>query len=173
MYPTYLKTSKNFSDHDATIATIIGNCGAIAGGAIAGYVSQYMGRRLTIMYVFSPFSFSLSFTKSIFPGSQRLRSLDRSVHSSVDPPFIFQRAFGRRVLHPIRCAGRMGCHSHPACRDESSRFQGYISRGCIPGWERECDHNNGLEGWTLIRNWTDRWFPRPVPKSKPVSDSKI
>lgn len=26
LYPTYLTTSKNFSEHDATIATIIGNC---------------------------------------------------------------------------------------------------------------------------------------------------
>ncbi|KAI0769936.1 MFS general substrate transporter [Fomes fomentarius] len=49
LYPTYLKEAKLFSDHDATIATIIGNCGAIAGGAIAGYVSQYIGRRLTII----------------------------------------------------------------------------------------------------------------------------
>lgn len=26
LYPTYLRDSKNFSEHDATIATIIGNC---------------------------------------------------------------------------------------------------------------------------------------------------
>jgi len=49
LYPTYLQTSKNFSAHNATVATIIGNCGAIAGGALAGYVSQYIGRRLTIV----------------------------------------------------------------------------------------------------------------------------
>jgi len=49
LYPTYLETSKNFSAHNATIATIIGNCGAVAGGAIAGFVSQYIGRRLTIV----------------------------------------------------------------------------------------------------------------------------
>ncbi|KAH9933174.1 carboxylic acid transporter [Epithele typhae] len=49
LYPTYLTKSKLFSSHDATVATIIGNCGAIAGGAIAGYVSQYIGRRLTII----------------------------------------------------------------------------------------------------------------------------
>ncbi|OJA19521.1 hypothetical protein AZE42_03201 [Rhizopogon vesiculosus] len=30
LYPTYLETTKGFSAHDATIATIIGNCGAIA-----------------------------------------------------------------------------------------------------------------------------------------------
>ncbi|KAG7439633.1 MFS general substrate transporter [Guyanagaster necrorhizus] len=49
LYPTYLQDSKGISNHDATIATIIGNCGAIAGGAIAGFVSQYIGRRLTIV----------------------------------------------------------------------------------------------------------------------------
>jgi SHS family lactate transporter-like MFS transporter len=49
LYPTYLEVSKGFSSHDATISTIIGNCGAIAGGAIAGFFSQYIGRRLTII----------------------------------------------------------------------------------------------------------------------------
>ncbi|KAI0662178.1 MFS general substrate transporter [Cubamyces menziesii] len=49
LYPTYLTNAKLFSDHNATVATIIGNCGAIAGGAIAGWLSQYIGRRLTII----------------------------------------------------------------------------------------------------------------------------
>ncbi|TBU41592.1 MFS general substrate transporter [Dichomitus squalens] len=49
LYPTYLTQAKLFTQHDATVATIIGNCGAIAGGAIAGWVSQYIGRRLTII----------------------------------------------------------------------------------------------------------------------------
>ncbi|CDO76237.1 hypothetical protein BN946_scf184900.g1 [Trametes cinnabarina] len=49
LYPTYLTNAKLFTDHNATVATIIGNCGAIAGGAIAGWVSQYIGRRLTII----------------------------------------------------------------------------------------------------------------------------
>ncbi|KAK7032643.1 hypothetical protein VNI00_012908 [Paramarasmius palmivorus] len=51
LYPTYLKDTKGFDDYHSTVATIIGNCGAIAGGAIAGWASQYIGRRLTIMYV--------------------------------------------------------------------------------------------------------------------------
>ncbi|KAF8261080.1 MFS general substrate transporter, partial [Lactarius quietus] len=49
LYPTYLKASKGFSNRNAIMATIIGNCGAITGGAIAGSVSQYIGRRLTII----------------------------------------------------------------------------------------------------------------------------
>ena len=31
------------------MCTIIGNCGAIVGGSIAGYGSQYLGRRLMII----------------------------------------------------------------------------------------------------------------------------
>ncbi|KAI0059594.1 MFS general substrate transporter [Artomyces pyxidatus] len=49
LYPTYLTKSKGFDNYHSTVATIIGNCGAIAGGAIAGFVSQYIGRRLTIV----------------------------------------------------------------------------------------------------------------------------
>ncbi|KIK65072.1 hypothetical protein GYMLUDRAFT_56537 [Collybiopsis luxurians FD-317 M1] len=49
LFPTYIQTTKGFSAHDATVMTIIGNCGAIAGGTIAGFVSQYIGRRLTII----------------------------------------------------------------------------------------------------------------------------
>ncbi|KAF9474415.1 MFS general substrate transporter [Pholiota conissans] len=49
LYPTYLTASKGFTSHDATVATIIGNCGAIAGGVFAGWLSQYVGRRLAII----------------------------------------------------------------------------------------------------------------------------
>ncbi|OSD07464.1 carboxylic acid transporter [Trametes coccinea BRFM310] len=54
LYPTYLTNAKLFSDHNATVATIIGNCGMrtdppCSGGAIAGWLSQYIGRRLTII----------------------------------------------------------------------------------------------------------------------------
>lgn len=49
IYPSYIQKSKGLSAHLATIATIIGNCGAIAGGTIAGYLSQFLGRRLTII----------------------------------------------------------------------------------------------------------------------------
>ncbi|PPR05985.1 hypothetical protein CVT24_004622 [Panaeolus cyanescens] len=49
LYPTYLQQSKGFTSHDATVATIIGNCGALAGGIFAGWLSQYIGRRLTII----------------------------------------------------------------------------------------------------------------------------
>ncbi|KAG2030534.1 carboxylic acid transporter protein [Suillus americanus] len=50
LYPTYLETTKGFSTHDATVATIIGNW-SYSGGVIAGWASQYIGRRLTIVYV--------------------------------------------------------------------------------------------------------------------------
>lgn len=49
LYPTYLTITKGISTHNATVATIIGNCGAIAGGIFAGWLSQHIGRRLTII----------------------------------------------------------------------------------------------------------------------------
>jgi len=49
LYPTYLEQTKGFSAHNASIATIIGNCGAVAGGIAAGILSQFIGRRLTII----------------------------------------------------------------------------------------------------------------------------
>ncbi|KAF8588586.1 MFS general substrate transporter [Ramaria rubella] len=49
LYPTYIEDDKLLSSSLATKATIIGNCGAVAGGAIAGFLSQYLGRRLTII----------------------------------------------------------------------------------------------------------------------------
>lgn len=68
LYPTYMQSkphmhnhclsglliddptdAKGFTAHDATIATIIGNCGAIFGGFVTGYVSQFLGRRFTII----------------------------------------------------------------------------------------------------------------------------
>lgn len=44
--PTMLQVSKGQTAHQANIATIVCNVGAVIGGAIAGYVSQYAGRRL-------------------------------------------------------------------------------------------------------------------------------
>ncbi|KAJ6491979.1 MFS general substrate transporter [Mycena sanguinolenta] len=49
LYPTYMMKTKGFNSHSATIATIIGNCGAVAGGAFAGWISQFLGRRITII----------------------------------------------------------------------------------------------------------------------------
>ncbi|KAJ3746015.1 MFS general substrate transporter [Lentinula detonsa] len=49
LFPTYIQISKGFSAHDATLMTIIGLCGAIVGGAFAGSISQYIGRRLSLI----------------------------------------------------------------------------------------------------------------------------
>ncbi|RXK36287.1 MFS transporter, SHS family, lactate transporter [Tremella mesenterica] len=49
LFPTYLITSKHLSSKLASKATIISNCGAIVGGTLAGYSSQYIGRRLAII----------------------------------------------------------------------------------------------------------------------------
>jgi len=49
LFPTYLQKSKGLSSYQSTVATIIGNCGAVVGGTISGYMSQYFGRRLIVI----------------------------------------------------------------------------------------------------------------------------
>lgn len=47
IYPSYVKVEKGFTSRQASIATIIGQAGAVIGGTTAGYYSQFLGRRLT------------------------------------------------------------------------------------------------------------------------------
>ncbi|RIA93737.1 major facilitator superfamily domain-containing protein [Glomus cerebriforme] len=49
LYPTYLKTQLLFSPEAVTVTAIIANIGALVGGAVCGYSSQYLGRRRTII----------------------------------------------------------------------------------------------------------------------------
>jgi len=49
LYPTYVQITKQKTAHQATVATIIGNCGALAGGVMSGAASQFIGRRLSII----------------------------------------------------------------------------------------------------------------------------
>ncbi|KAI9437944.1 carboxylic acid transporter protein [Lactarius indigo] len=49
LYPAYLLAVKAFTPHQATIAALVGSCGAIVGGVTAGSLSQVMGRRLTMI----------------------------------------------------------------------------------------------------------------------------
>ncbi|RLM01579.1 hypothetical protein CFD26_108908 [Aspergillus turcosus] len=49
MYSTYMKLGKGFNDTDASRATIVGQVGAVVGGTICGYYSQFLGRRLTVV----------------------------------------------------------------------------------------------------------------------------
>ncbi|KAH9167767.1 carboxylic acid transporter protein [Lactarius sanguifluus] len=49
LYPVYLSKVKGFTLRQATIAAMVGSCGAIVGGVTAGSLSQIMGRRLTMI----------------------------------------------------------------------------------------------------------------------------
>ncbi|KAH9033341.1 carboxylic acid transporter protein [Lactarius pseudohatsudake] len=49
LYPDYLLKMKGFTIRQATIAAMVGSCGAIVGGVTAGSLSQIMGRRLTMI----------------------------------------------------------------------------------------------------------------------------
>lgn len=49
IYPNFLKIQKELGNYKASVATMIGQTGAVVGGAIVGYYSQFIGRRLTIV----------------------------------------------------------------------------------------------------------------------------
>ncbi|KAG0055267.1 hypothetical protein BGZ83_009199 [Gryganskiella cystojenkinii] len=50
LYPTFLKVQLGYTPAQATVATVIMNCGAIIGGLIVGYLSEYYGRRTMIIW---------------------------------------------------------------------------------------------------------------------------
>jgi len=49
LYPTLLTNSLGFSSSKATVTNVVANLGALTGGTICGYMSDYLGRRLTII----------------------------------------------------------------------------------------------------------------------------
>lgn len=71
-----------------------------SGGAVAGFVSQYIGRRLTIMCVSCLPEFHLHLILSSL--LQHLRSSRRSFHPPLDHPRFIQQTFRRCLLPPIR-----------------------------------------------------------------------
>ncbi|CAN6635106.1 carboxylic acid transporter protein homolog [Trichomonascus vanleenenianus] len=49
LFPTYLKNQLNFSENAATVSNCVANLGALTGGIVLGHLSEFVGRRLTIM----------------------------------------------------------------------------------------------------------------------------
>ncbi|KAK9471929.1 major facilitator superfamily domain-containing protein [Dipodascopsis tothii] len=50
LYPTMLKSQLNFSTDKTTVTMVVANLGAIAGGIFFGHLSEYFGRRSSIMF---------------------------------------------------------------------------------------------------------------------------
>lgn len=48
-YPTFLKSQVGMSATDATVVTIVGQIGSLIGGCSVGYISTFLGRRLTML----------------------------------------------------------------------------------------------------------------------------
>lgn len=51
LYPTMVENQLGFSKTQVTITQVIANLGALTGGTICGFISQSVGRRLTIIIV--------------------------------------------------------------------------------------------------------------------------
>ena len=49
LYPTYLTNSLQFSPTKVTVTTVVSNLGALTGGIFCGWLSSWIGRRVTII----------------------------------------------------------------------------------------------------------------------------
>ncbi|OQR95819.1 Major Facilitator Superfamily (MFS) [Achlya hypogyna] len=49
LYPTMLKNTLQFTANEVTVTQVIANLGAICGGTTVGYLSQMLGRRLSLL----------------------------------------------------------------------------------------------------------------------------
>ena len=119
LYPTYLQTTKGFDSYHSTVATIIGNCGAIAfvchSSDLAPFAYYYVclpffrcqqwrrdcGRRVTVHW-------SPSYDHHLYCAHW-------GIHPALDPAQHIQWTFCWRVLVTIWRAGCLGCHPDPTC----------------------------------------------------------
>ncbi|ORZ15220.1 major facilitator superfamily domain-containing protein [Absidia repens] len=49
LYPTFLTTQLGYSEEEKTVTSVIYNIGAIVGGILFGYLSNYLGRRFVVV----------------------------------------------------------------------------------------------------------------------------
>jgi SHS family lactate transporter-like MFS transporter len=49
LYPTFLSVQRGFSENASTVTNCLANIGALVGGLLFGHISEFLGRRLTIM----------------------------------------------------------------------------------------------------------------------------
>lgn len=138
LYPTYLQTSKGFDSYHSTVATIIGNCGAIA------YVSELTPfMPFTYHYVSFPFSCqqrwrNRGFCVPIHRSSSHHHYLCFDfwcIHPVVGSTRLIWWTFGWRILATIWRAGCVGCHPDPTRRDEPSRVPRDVPWCYLPTWK--------------------------------------
>lgn len=49
LYPTFLKSQVGMTDTGSTVVTIVGQVGSLIGATVLGYISTFLGRRLTML----------------------------------------------------------------------------------------------------------------------------
>lgn len=114
------ENTKLLSSELASKATIIGNCGAVSGGIIAGYFSQYTGRRLAaiIMLIVTAAFIPLWIIPNSFSGCEygttrfHWDSLADRISQWLPAPFVCSLAFkGPGVLFRFTCPNPRLLHS--------------------------------------------------------------
>lgn len=152
LYPTFLQTTKGFDSYHSTVATIIGNCGAIV------YACHFSGLAPFIpfanYYVCLPFlcqqwwrNCGRRVTVHRSPSHHHhLRCALWRIHPALDPPQLIQWTFCWRVLAAIWRAGCMGCHPDPTRGDEPARVSRDVPRCHLPTRKR-ADYTHHL--WVI------------------------
>ncbi len=147
LYPTYLQTTKGFDSYHSTVATIIGNCGAIA------YVSELTPIiPFAYHYVYFPFLCqqrwrNRGFRVTVHRSSSHHHHLCFDcgrIHPFVDSTQIIQWTFCWRILAAVWCAGCMGCHPDPTCRDEPTRVPRDVPGCYLPTRKCTVTHTHHL-----------------------------
>lgn len=137
LYPVYVENGKGLSKHSATVATILGNCGAIVRLRLRlGFgngLSQWPVSPLTSLYYTGWRVHGWLGIPVSRPSHHRhdLLHLDVLLHPLVAPPQLVPWAGSGSLLCPVWRAGSLVCGSHLARRDIS---------GCLPRflpWHRE------------------------------------
>lgn len=139
-----LLTTKSFTNSQASRASILMKTGACVGGTIIGWISQSFGRRRSI-FVAALLSCCL-IPAWILPNTESglsasgfmlqffVQGGESEEQTSVDHRFCVSLA--DLFLSTLSSISSLGSHSSTSHRIGSTSIQSFISRDCLPAWER-------------------------------------
>ena len=137
LYPTYLQTTKGFDSHHATVATIIGNCGAVTYVIYSSELAPFILSAFPFLCQQWWRSWGHRVTVHWSPSyHHHLCCVRWRIHPALDLAQHIQCTFCWRVLVAIWCCWCMGCHPDPTCRDKPTQISRDVSWCRLPTRKR-------------------------------------